>query len=287
MRSIHPGLLVLTVLATGCSGGKLLLRYHPRPGTYRYTMQQTLKGSLSGGGAGGPALPVGEASIGGQFRQVVAAPHAGGVGVTWSLDTVMVSSPQAEIQTHSESILAGARGRLQAISLEIVYDDRMIPLQTHVNDPGAVGDENTPRTLRNAVHTFTFPLPVEPVGKGDEWRAADEFPLQGVPGASPIDVQYVLTVREIRIAGADTTIVIGIASKFPDTPLTMTEQGVTMQAKVTGTVAGQEEFDLTRGALASASMDGTIRVEMTAPQLRAPLAISLELHATLRRLGAT
>ena len=63
MRRISLPMLMLLPLVA-CGGGKTLLRFHPRTGTYRYTMQQTMSMSLSGGGAGGPAIPAGEASLG-------------------------------------------------------------------------------------------------------------------------------------------------------------------------------------------------------------------------------
>ncbi len=289
MRSIHrllPAFLLTLLVAGGCSGGKTLLRFHPHTGTYRYAMQQTVKGSLSGGGAGGPVVSAGEASINGQFREVVSGPReGGGVGVTWSIDTVTVTSPQQEMQARAESALATRIGRVQAMRFDVVYDDRMIPTKTQVTDPLGTADDQTRVSLRSAAHTFAFPLPLDPVAKGDEWRAADEFPLQGVTGTRPLDVQYILTVKDIRVGGADTTIIIGIGTKFPDTPLTMTERGVTVQAKVTGTATGQQEFNLSQGVLVSGTMDGNLRVEMTAPQLRMPIAMTFDLHITMRRVA--
>jgi len=278
-----PALFLLTVV--GCSGGKTLLRFHPRAGTYRYTMQQAMKGGVSAGGDGGPVMSAGEASITAQVREVIAGPREDGVGVTWSIDTLTISSPQQGMRARVESTLATRIARVQATRLDVVYDDRMIPTKTQVTDPLARADEGMQISPRSAAHAFAFPLPVDPVRKGDEWRAADEFPLEGVTGTRPIDVQYILTVRDIRVDGADTTIVIGIATKFPDTPLTMTEQGVTVQAKVTGTATGQQEFNLTQGVLVSGTMDGNIRVDMTGGQLRTTLAMTLELHITMRRVG--
>ena len=277
-------LLLLTVV--GCSGGKTLLRFHPKAGTYRYTMQQSLKGGLSGGPAGAAVMPVGEAVITGEFREVVEGPREGGIGVTWRIDTVSVTSPTEAVRVRADAAIANNLARVQAMTFEVVYDDRMIPTKAQVTDPLRVAGDELPGTLRNAAHSFAFPLPVEPVGKGDEWRASDEFPLAGVTGTQPLDVQYILTVKEIRVDGSDTTVVIGIATKFPDTPLTMTERGVTLQAKITGTATGQQEFNLTQGALVNGSMDGNIRIEMSAPRLPTPLVMSFELHVSMRRVGS-
>lgn len=276
-------LLLLTVV--GCSGGKTLLRFHPRSGTYRYTLQQNLKGSLSGGPAGAAAMPVGEATISGEFREVVEGPREGGVAVTWHIDTISFTTPNDAIRARAGSAVTTNMARVQAMTFDVVYDDRMIPTKAQVNDPLRGSEDELPTTLRTGAHAFSFPLPVEPVGKGDEWRASDEFPLSGVTGTQPLDVQYILTVKDIRVDGADTTVVIGIATKFPDTPLTMTERGVTVQAKITGTATGQQEFNLTQGVLATGSMDGNIKVEVTAAQLRTPIAMTYELHVSMRRVG--
>lgn len=276
-------LVLLTVV--GCSGGKTLLRFHPKSGTYRYTLQQHLKGTLSGGGAGGAAMPVGEATISGEFREVVEGPREGGIGVTWHIDTISFTSPSDALRARADSAMAINLARVQAMTFDVVYDDRMIPTKAQVNDPLRGREDDLPTTLRTGAHAFSFPLPVEAVGTGDEWRAADEFPLSGVTGAQPLDVQYILTVKDIRVDGGDTTVVIGIATKFPDTPLTMTERGITVQAKITGTATGQQEFNLTRGVLVNGSMDGNIKVEVTAAQLRTPIAMTYDLHVAMRRVG--
>src|SRR5256885_11022208 len=85
-------LALLLLAVVGCSGGKTLLRFHPRSGTYRYTMQQSLKGGLSGGPAGAAVMPVGEAVITGEFREGVEGPRDGGICVTWRIDTGSVTS---------------------------------------------------------------------------------------------------------------------------------------------------------------------------------------------------
>jgi len=65
----------------------------------------------------------------------------------------------------------------------------------------------------------------------------------------------------------------------------MTERGVTLQAKITGTATGQQEFNLTQGALVNGTMDGNIKIEMSAPQLRTPLTMTYELHVSMLRVG--
>jgi len=169
----------------------------------------------------------------------------------------------------------------------VVYDDRMIPISMHVNDPTGVSaqDQEAPNALRSAAHSFLFPLPREPLGKGETWRAADELPLPGLTGAAPVQVQYELTVKDVVVNGGDTSVVIGIATTFPDTPLPMNVQGVQLQGKLTGAATGEETFSLTDGALVTGTMDGNVKVEMTIPALKTSVGVAYDLHVTMKRLG--
>jgi len=261
------------------------MRFHPKAATYRFAMQEDLKGSMAGGGAA--AMPVGEASIGGEFTEAIVGPRDSGVAVTWTIDTLTVKAPQPEYAARAESLLAARLARVKAMSVDVVYDDRMIPMHVQVNDPtGASGqDPDATTSLRSAAHSFEFPLPREPLGKGETWRAADEFALPGITGAAPVQVQYELTVKDILVNGGDTSVVIGIATKFPDTPLPMKVQGVQLQGKLTGTAAGEETFSLTDGALVTGTMDGNVKVEMTIPALKTSIAIAYDLHVVMKRLG--
>jgi len=271
----------------GCSSPKVVMRFHPKTATYRFAMQEDLKGSMAGGGGAAATIPVGEVSIGGQFTEAIAGARDSGIAVTWTIDTLTVKSPQQELVARAESSLATRLARIKAMSFDVVYDDRMIPMHMQVNDPTGVAglDKESPDALRSAAHSFQFPLPREPLGKGETWRAADEFALPGLTGAAPVQVQYELTVKDILINGSDTSVVIGIATKFPDTPLPMTIQGVQLQGKLTGAATGAETFSLTDGALVTGTMDGNVKVEMTIPALKTSVAIAYDLHVTMKRLG--
>lgn len=261
------------------------MRFHPKAATYRFVMQEDLNGSLVGGGAA--AMPVGQASVGGQFTEAIAGPRDSGTLVTWTIDTLTVKSPQQQIAARAESSLATRLARIKAMSFDVVYDDRMIPMHMDVHDPTAVAgqDQDAPNALRSAAHSFAFPLPREPLGKGDTWRSADEFALPGLTGTQPVQVQYELTVKDILVNGSDTSVVIGIATKFPDTPLPMTVQGVQLQGKLTGAATGEETFSLTEGALVTGTMDGNVKVEMTIPALKTSVSVGYDLHVTMKRRG--
>lgn len=277
--------MLACVAVAGCGSPTTLMRFHPKAATYRFVMQEDVNGSMVGGTAA--AVPVAQASVGGQFTEAIAGPRDSGIMVTWTIDTLTVKSPQQDIAARAESSLATRLARIKAMSLDVVYDDRMIPMHMDVHDPTAVGgqDQDAPNALRSAAHSFVFPLPREPLAKGATWRAADEFSLPGLTGTQPVQVQYELTVKDILVNGADTSVVIGIATKFPDAPLPMTVQGVQLQGKLTGSATGEETFSLTEGALVSGTMDGGVKVEMTIPALKASVGIAYDVHITMKRLG--
>ncbi len=269
----------------GCGNPTISMRYHPKAATYRFVLQEDVKGSIVGGAVA--AMPVGAASVGGQFTAAIAGPADSGVAVTWTVDTLTVQSQQQEIIAGVESTLAARMARIKAMSFDVVYDDRMIPVHEHVNDPTGVGasDRNAANALRTVAHSFAFPLPRDPLAKGGTWRAADELDLPGFASTQPVQVQYELTVKDILFNGSDTSVVIGIAATFANTPLPMTVQGIQMQGKLTGVTTGEETFSLTEGALVSGTQDGHVQVEMTIPAFNASVAIAYDLHITMKRQG--
>jgi hypothetical protein len=109
--------------------------------------------------------------------------------------------------------------------------------------------------------------------------------LPGFASTQPVQVQYELTVKDILFNGSDTSVVIGIAATFPDTPLPLTIQGMQMQGKLTGVTTGEETFSLTEGALVSGMLDGHVKVEMTIPTLKVSVGIAYDLHVTMKRQG--
>jgi hypothetical protein len=278
--------LLACAAIVGCGSPKISMRYHPKAATYRFALQEDVNGSVLGQGSGA-ALPVGQASVGGEFTEAIAGPRDSGVTVTWTVDTLTVKSPQQAIVAGVESTLAKRLARVRSMSFDVVYDDRMIPVHEHVNDPAGLAraDTNAAEALRIAAHSFAYPLPRDPLGKGETWRAADQLDLPGFAATQPVPVQYELTVKDIVINGSDTSVVIGIASTFPDTPLPLTIQGIQMQGKLTGTATGDETFSLTEGALVTGTMDGNVKVEMTIPALNISVAIGYTLHVTMKRQG--
>src|SRR5207245_9896832 len=78
---------------------------------------------------------------------------------------------------------------------------------------GGVAGTPSPLTdqMGKSVKNMAFPLPTEPVGVGDSWTSETELPIsQIVSTSAPLKAKSKLTVKNIKIAGADTTIVLAV-----------------------------------------------------------------------------
>jgi len=275
----------LAYAALGCGGDKVLLRYHPKANTtHRYVLDEQMKLAVAGPPAQLPAMDMGMSV---QLRERVGEPSrngagVGGTAVSWSVDTLTFRAP-AGIDAASPA-LAAQMARVKAMSFDLVYDDRRIPLRVQVHDPlGAASAEG--RRVTGNVEMFNYPLSVEPVGTGDHWRVETDIPLPEAGG--PISVQSVLTVKDITVAAGDTTVVFGVSTQFPDQPIAISRMGRTMTMKLSGTITGEQTFSLSQGMVLDATVSGTIKMAMAVPGLPAvPIALSLDMQATLKRLTA-
>jgi hypothetical protein len=275
--------LPLACAALGCGSDKVLLRYHPKANTtHRYALDEQMKLAVAGAPAQLPAMDMGMSV---QVRERVGEPSRGGVAgtaVSWSVDTLTFRAP-AGMDVASPA-LASQIARVKAMSFDLVYDDRRIPLHVQVHDPlGEASAEG--RRVTGNVEMFNYPLPVEPVGKGDHWRVATDLPLPEAGGS--ISVQSVLTVKDITVAAGDTTVVFLVSTQFPDQPIAISRMGRTMTMKLSGTITGEQTFSVSQGMVLDATVSGTIKMAMAVPGLPSvPMSLSLDMQATLKRLAA-
>jgi len=136
------------------------------------------------------------------------------------------------------------------------------------------------------VKTMTFAFPEQPVGQGDSWTVATELPMGQLPGASasrPGTALTTLTVKEIRIAGGDTTVVLDVKTTFPPDPIQLDVAGQRATLRLTGTMAGSQQYSLTRGTVVEGTLKGTMKMNITGGALgQQGMDMSSDAETTLR-----
>ena len=70
-------------------------------------------------------------------------------------------------------------------------------------------------------------------------------------------------VREIRIAGSDTSVVIGITTAFPSGPIGLTFGGQAGTLTLDGDLAGHQQFSISRGAILDGTIKGSTKMHVT------------------------
>jgi hypothetical protein len=163
-----------------------------------------------------------------------------------------------------------ALDRMRGMRSEIVYDERM-----HVLSAAFTGLTGAPspvtEQLGSSMKSMAYPLPEGPVGVGDSWVAEHELPLghQMLNASQPLKSRTKITVKEIQIAGADTSVLLGIETSFPDEPITLTQPGQggapqTGTLRLSGNLSGEQVYSLKRSAQVRAMMGGTIKMKSAA-----------------------
>jgi len=256
-----------TLLATigGCRGGasgpKVTLRYHPPAGAaYHYALDQQNAMRFEGG----PMVAVPEQTFRMRmyYTQLVKGPAPGGVAVTVTFDSTSLDAPGM-----GAGAMRPALDRMRGMRSDVVYDDRMHVLSAAFTGLTGAASPVTEQ-LGSSLKAMAFPLPEGPVGVGDSWVAEHELPLgrQALNASRPLKSRTRITVKEIQIAGADTSVVLGIETHFPDEPITLTQQGEggapqTGTLRLSGSLSGEQVYSLQRSAQVRAMMGGTIKMK--------------------------
>jgi len=259
--------LTATALLTvgGCRGGasgpKVTLRFHPAAGAaYHYTLDQQNAMRIEGGPMS--AMPEQTFRMRMYYTQVVKGPAQGGVAVTVTFDSTTLDAPGM-----GPGAMRPALDRMRGMKSDIVYDDRMQVLSAAfiglTGAPSPVTEQ-----LGSSMKSMAYPLPEGPVAVGDSWVAEHEVPLgrQALTTSRPLKSRTKITVKEIQIAGADTAVLLGIETSFPDEPVTLTQPGEggapqTGTLRVSGNLSGEQLYSLKRSAQVRAMMGGTIKMK--------------------------
>lgn len=279
--------LACCAAAVACSGeragdGKILLRFHPAPGTSRQWAieQHTTMKFLDG-----PMAQMGEQKMTMRMfvTQAVTGPAEGGVSIAVTFDSTMIESPAIPAAQ-----VAGPLRKMRGLKGEIVMDDRMRVVRTKFSDPPGA-PPNAGQQLGSTIRGMSFPLPEGRVGVGDSWTESIELPLGDLPGnPGPVRAATTFTVKEIRAVGADTTVVFDVVTTLPTEPIKVTIQGQEATFRLAGTLTGQQEFSVTRSMQHAGEVGGVVKMTMSGAMPGAgEMTMSLDQRMSIRTVVAS
>ena len=109
----------------------------------------------------------------------------------------------------------------------------------------------------------------------------------GVPTSRIDPARTTLTVREIRVRDADTSVVIDINTAFPTGPIGLEIAGFKASMRLSGDMGGYQEFSITRGTVVDALIKGDITIKVTVTALgMQDMAVRSETESSIRLTGS-
>src|SRR6185503_4873651 len=221
--------VALALVACGDST-PITLHYHPQPGsTFRYVMNQdlTMKGE---GPQAGEAQTLG---IRIAFTQTVKGPTEGGIEIGVRVDSVGMSSPGLP-----PAAVAQATAMLRGLESRLVFDEHMKVISSEVSNAAGVPPQLA-NQIASGLRGASFPLPDRPLKVGESWSVDMAAPT-GLPGMSqPLQLHYEITLKEVKVTGADTVIRLGLETTFPKDPIPVAGQGGSGTIRMDGSMKGE------------------------------------------------
>jgi hypothetical protein len=233
---------------------KVLLRYHPPAGAvYHYVLEQTSSFAPDSGAADDSST---RSTMTLSFSQAIAAAGADGVPVTVTLDSARVRGPMLNPEA------AQAAGRqLAGLRVSAVMDDRLHFVR---NDLSAL--EGLPAMVREQVQlglrAAALEFPAQPVGTSDSWTNQTELPFAELTAGTPFRLASKVTIQGISVSRGDTTVHLMVETQLPERPLRFMFSGQPVTVSLRGGITGEQVFSLTRGAVVSGTLGGTIHLHV-------------------------
>lgn len=245
----------LAVLVVACGDSTpVTLRYRPPEGAvYRYAMTQEMamrpdNGADAENAGGMMAIRV-------AFTQTVRGPADGGTAVDVRVDSVTFSAPQMD-----QNQMSGAMQMLRGLTSHLVFDEQMHVLRAEVAEGSRVPPQLAGQ-IASGLRGSSFPLPARPVQRGESWTEELAPPSGQIPGLSkPLMLRYRLTLEDVRAEGADTIVRLKIQTTFPTDPIPFEMGGASATMRIEGSLDGDQEYSITRGAILRVNLKGTIRI---------------------------
>ena len=271
-------------LVTGCgghSGPSVTLRFHPPTGAvYHYGLEQKTQISIESGPLAGLGMGKQRLTMRMFFTQTVkgAAPE-GGTEVEVVFENMTMEMPGVPADQ-----IASELSKMNGMRSTVVYDERgTIVRSTFTPPPGL--DPAVASQMQTGVQTITFGFPDHPVRQGDSWTFTTDLPLGQIPGTDASkagSAKTTVTVREIRFAGADTSVVLDLKTEFPKGPISVATGGQTGVLKLDGNLTGHQQFSITRGAILDGMIAGSTKMNMTGGVLGAKgMAMTTETETSI------
>lgn len=261
MRNRLAAPLVLAVVACGSSGPKVSLRYRPPAGAV-YQFGSELRTTVSADSGPMAAMGRRQMLMRMYFTETVHGPVSGGTEIDVVFETVTM-----EIPGIPANLMGRAIAGLQGTRVTMVMDELgNVVRGDFTGGTGAPPDVG--RRLKSGVQGMTVGFPPQPVGVGDSWTISSELPLADMPGVSASTSEVArttLTVRELRVVGSDTSVVLDVRMDFPSEPIRLASSaGEAATLRLEGGMTGRQVFSISRGTVTDATMKGTAKVHATA-----------------------
>ena len=264
MNQPHAAVLLLGLAGAACGGEgpKVALRYHPRAGAvYHYGLEQRLQLHAESG----PLVSMGtqQSVMHIFFTQTVKGPASeGGTEIDVVFENLTMEAPGV-----SSDRAAAQLASMQCMCGTVVVDDRGKVLRSDFARPPGVSVDVT-KQLTTSIQAMTFGFPDYSVGRGDSWTITTELPLPKVSGADVSaagPARTTLTLRDIRIAGADTSVVLDITTQFPSGPINLSVAGQQATLKLDGKLVGHQQFSISQGAILDGTIKGIVTMNIAGP----------------------